>query len=162
VQEFRRAAGQFGTGITVVTTVLDGLDHAMTVNSFTAVSLEPMLVLVCAERETRFHDAVLASGRWAVSVLDVGAREAGVWLATKGRSLQGQLDRFPHTRGPLTGAAILDGSLSSFECHTQAEHDAGDHTIVIGRVVAVAVPGPDRQPLMYHRGRYRRLAEGEV
>ena len=162
VQEFRRAAGQFGTGITVVTTVLDGFDHAMTATSFTAVSLEPLLVLVCAERHTRFHDAVLGSRRWAVSVLDVGSHEAAVWLATKGRPLKGQLDRVPHSRGPLTGAAVLDGSLSVLECQTDAEHDGGDHTILLGRVLGVAVPGPDRRPLMYHRGGYRRLAAGEV
>ena len=59
--DFRAAASQFATGITVVTTVLDGVDHAMTVNSFTSVSLDPLLVLVCAERSTRFHDAVLGS-----------------------------------------------------------------------------------------------------
>lgn len=162
MQEFRRAAGQFGTGITVVTTVLEGVDHAMTVSSFTAVSLQPMLVLMCAERQTRFHDAVLASRHWAVSVLDVGSRDAGVWLATKGRPLEGQLDRVAHSRGPLTGAAVLTGSLSVLECRTQAEHDGGDHTIVVGRVLGVAVPGPDRQPLMYHRGGYRRLAAEEV
>jgi len=158
VQEFRRAAAQFATGITVVTTVLDGLDHAMTVNAFTAVSLEPQLVLVCAERSTRFHDAVLASRSWAVSVLPADAREAAVWLATKGRPLLGQLDRVPHSRGPLTGAATLDGALSVFECRTHAEFDGGDHTIVVGRVVGVSVPGPARAPLMYHRGGYRHLA----
>ena len=97
--EFRRAAGLFATGIAVVTTVVDGVDHAMTANSFTSVSLDPLLVLVCVERDTRFHDALLASGRWAVSVLDVSARDTAVWLATKGRPLEGQLDRVPHA-GP--------------------------------------------------------------
>ncbi len=157
--DFRRAASQFATGITVVTTVLDGVDHAMTVNSFTAVSLDPMLVLVCAERSTRFHDAVLAARLWAVSVLPESALASAAWLATKGRPLEGQLDRIPHRRGPLTGAAVLDGSLSVFECRTTAELDGGDHTIVVGQVLGATVEDPTAEPLMYHRGHYRRLTD---
>ncbi|HEV2239407.1 MAG TPA: flavin reductase, partial [Streptosporangiaceae bacterium] len=67
---FRRAAGEFPTGIVVVSTSLDGTGHAMTVSAFTSVSLEPVLVLFCAEKIARFHDAVLEAGFWAVSVLD--------------------------------------------------------------------------------------------
>jgi flavin reductase (DIM6/NTAB) family NADH-FMN oxidoreductase RutF len=157
--EFRHAASQFGTGITVVTTVLDGTDHAMTVNSFTAVSIDPLLVLVCAERSTRFHDAVLASRQWAVSVLPDTARDAAAWLATKGRPLEHQLDGLSHRHGPMTGAALLDGSLAVFECETYAEYDGGDHTIVVGRVVGTQVDDPRAGPLMYHRGGYRRLTD---
>jgi flavin reductase (DIM6/NTAB) family NADH-FMN oxidoreductase RutF len=155
--EFRAAASQFATGITVVTTVLHGVDHAMTVNSFTAVSLDPLLVLICAERSTRFHDAVLTSGRWAVSVLPETAQASAAWLATKGRPLEGQLDRVPHARGPLTGSALLAGSLSAFECETHAQHDGGDHTIVVGRVLGASVDDREAGPLVYHRGRYRRV-----
>ena len=153
--EFRSAASQFATGITVVTTVVDGVDHAMTVNSFTAVSLDPVLVLVCAERSTRFHDAVLTSRRWAVSVLPETGQATAAWLATKGRPLEGQLDRVPHERGPWTGAALLLGSLSTFECETYAEHDGGDHTIVVGRVLGTTVGDREAGPLVYHRGQYR-------
>jgi flavin reductase (DIM6/NTAB) family NADH-FMN oxidoreductase RutF len=143
----------------VVTTVLDGVDHAMTVNSFTAVSLDPLLVLVCADRSTRFHDAVLASRVWVVSVLPETAQAAAAWLATKGRPLHGQLDRVPHVRSAVTGAAVLDGSLSVFECETTAEYDGGDHTILLGRVVRATVEDPSGEPLMYHRGHYRRLTD---
>ena len=155
--DFRAAASQFATGITVVTTVLHGVDHAMTVNSFTAVSLRPQLVLICAERSTRFHDAVLGSRLWAVSVLPETAQASAAWLATKGRPLDGQLDRVPHARGRLTGAALLLGSLSVFECETYAEHDGGDHTIVVGRVMGTGVDDRESGALMYHRGSYRRV-----
>jgi flavin reductase len=160
-QEFRRAAGFLANGITVVTTRLGDLDHAMTANSFTTVSLDPLLVLVCAERGTRFLDAVLESGSWAVSVLDEGSRDAAVWLATKGRALEGQLDAVPHTRGAATGAALLSSALSVFECETTATHD-GDHVIVVGQVVSVGVQvGQDAQhsrgPLIYYRGGYASL-----
>ena len=67
--DFRRAAGRFASGIVVVSTSLNGVGHAMTATAFTSVSLEPLLVLFCAEKAARFHDAVLATGTWAVSVL---------------------------------------------------------------------------------------------
>jgi flavin reductase (DIM6/NTAB) family NADH-FMN oxidoreductase RutF len=160
-QEFRRAAGFLAGGITVVTTRLGEVDHAMTANSFTTVSLDPLLVLVCAERETRFLDAVLLSGRWAVSVLDATSRDAAVWFATKGRPLHGQLERVPHTRGSATGSALLSSALSVFECSTIATHDGGDHVIVVGQVLAVDVPEAGRAektgPLIYYRGRYATL-----
>ena len=108
---FRRTAGRFATGVCAVTTRAAGIDHAMTVNTFTSVSLEPLLVLVCVEVEARFHDAVLDAGVWGVSVLDASARPVAEWLATRGRPLHGQLDRVPHHRGPVTGVALLDQSV---------------------------------------------------
>src|SRR6185437_12258939 len=89
--EFRRAAGRLPTGILVVGTRLDGVDHAMTVSAFSAVSLEPVLVLFCAEKIARFHDTVLEAGFWSVSVLDETAEKTARWLATRGRPLEGQL-----------------------------------------------------------------------
>jgi flavin reductase (DIM6/NTAB) family NADH-FMN oxidoreductase RutF len=161
---FRRAAGQFPTGIVVVSTSLDGNGHAMTVSAFTSVSLEPLLVLFCAEKIARFHDAVVAAGFWAVSILDEESEKAARWLATRGRPLHGQLDTIPHHPGPHTGAPILDGALAAMECRTQAVHDGGDHSIVLGEVLGVTEPSVQGDaeagggPLLYHAGRYRRLA----
>src|SRR6187551_1696115 len=86
---FRRAVGHFATGVTVVTARVDGIDHAMTASAFTSVSLDPVLVLVCVDKEARFRDAVLESGQWGVSVLSVAGRQAADWFATKGRPLIG-------------------------------------------------------------------------
>ena len=162
---FRRAAGQFPAGIVVVSTSLDGNGHAMTVSAFTSVSLQPPLVLFCAEKIARFHDAVLEAGFWAVSVLDEESEKIARWLATRGRPLEGQLDTIAHRPGPVTGAPILDGALAAMECRTTAVHDGGDHSIVVGEVVGVAgpVPGDGEAggaggPLIHHAGRYRRLA----
>jgi flavin reductase (DIM6/NTAB) family NADH-FMN oxidoreductase RutF len=151
--EFRRAVGHFATGVTVATTRVGTFDHAMTASAFTSVSLEPVLVLVCVDKEARFRDAVLESGTWAVSILGAGGRRAADWFATKGRPLVGQLDRYPHHRG-VTGAALLDGALAWLECRTHAVHDGGDHDIVVGQVVSVAEGDRDGVPLVYHRGRY--------
>jgi flavin reductase (DIM6/NTAB) family NADH-FMN oxidoreductase RutF len=117
-----------------------------------------MLVLFCAEKVARFHDAVMAAGQWAVSILDEDAEKTARWLATRGRPLDGQLDTIAHRPGPLTGAPILDGVLAAMECRTHAVHDGGDHSIVVGEVLGITEPGGERGPLIYHAGRYRRLA----
>ncbi len=155
---FRRAMGRFVTGVTVVTTTTGGIDHAMTANAFTSVSLDPPLVLVCVEREARFHDAVEEAGVWSVSVLDSTARAVSAWLATRGRPLHGQLDRVPHHRGPLTGTALLDQSLATLECRTTALHAGGDHSIVVGEVLGAWLHEDDAGALVYYRGGYDRLA----
>lgn len=152
--EFRRVLGRFATGIAIVTTVADEVDHAMTVNAFTSVSLDPLLVLFCAEKVARFHDAVLDSGRWAVSVLGEDGQDASRWFATRGRPLLGQLDGWPHHRGERTGAAILSTAIAAVECRTRSIHDGGDHTIVVGEVLAVGRPVEDGRPLIYYAGRY--------
>ena len=135
---YRRAMGHFATGVTVVTTRVGTFDHAMTASAFTSVSLEPVLVLVCVDKEARFRDAVVESGFWAASILSTSGRRAADWFATKGRPLVGQLDRYPHHRG-VTGAALLDGSLAWLECRTRAVYDGGDHDIVLGAVLAAVV-----------------------
>ena len=154
---FRRVAGRFATGVTIVTTRLDDVDHAMTANAFTTVSLEPLLVLVCVEREARFHDAIVATGLWGVSVLEEAARTASEWFATRGRPLHGQLDRFPHHRGSAVGAPLLDASVATLECATRDVYDGGDHSIVLGEVVGLGSPRPEGRPLLYYRGSYHRL-----
>lgn len=154
---FRRAAARFGTGVCALTTTAGGVDHAMTVNAFTSVSLEPLLVLVCVEVESRFHDAVLESGVWGVSVLDAGARSVAQWLSTRGRPLHGQLARVPHHRGARTGVALLDQSVATFECRTSATYPGGDHIVLLGEVLTAEAPPDPRGALFWYRGAYHRL-----
>jgi flavin reductase (DIM6/NTAB) family NADH-FMN oxidoreductase RutF len=158
---FRLAAGRFTTGIVVVSAIADGVPHSMTVSAFASVSLDPLLVLFCAEKIARFHDAVLAAGSWAVSVLDEDSEKVSRWLATRGRPLAGQLDGIPHHPGPLTGAPILDRALSAVECRTTAVHDGGDHSIIVGEVIGVTGPRADGRPLLYYASQYRRLDDDE-
>jgi flavin reductase (DIM6/NTAB) family NADH-FMN oxidoreductase RutF len=155
---FRRAVGRFATGICVLTTVESDLDHAMTANAVTSVSLDPMLVLACVETEARFHDAVMASGTWAVTILDETARGVSEWLASRGRPLEGQLSRIPFHRGPLTGAALIDAGLAWMECRTTAVHPGGDHSIVVAEVIGIELGSPDAEPLLYFRSAYHKLA----
>jgi len=158
VDLFRRAMGRFATGVAVVTTRTRDLDHAMTASALTSVSLEPLLLLVCVEREARFHDAVVEAGIWGVSVLASRDRPAADWLATRGRPTHGQLDRVAHHHGRETGVALLDQALSTFECRTTAVHPAGDHSIVVGEVVSVSAAAHPGEALLYYRGQYVNLA----
>lgn len=152
---YRKVVGRFATGVAIVTTRAGGVDHAMTVNSFTSVSLEPLLVLICVERVARFHDAVIEAGVWGVSVLPASMEEASRHFALRGRPLNGQLARWPHHRGE-SGVALFDDAVATVECTTYAVHPGGDHSIVVGAVSALGAPG-DGAPLLYHEGRYRHL-----
>ena len=130
----------------------------MTASAFTSVSLDPVLVLVCVDKEARFRDAVLESGDvGGVGALGQPTVRAAEWFAMKGRPLIGQLDRYPHHRD-LTGAALLDARRAWLECRTHAVYDGGDHDIVVGRGASAAEGDRDGVPLVYHRGRYGRLA----
>jgi len=154
---FRRTVARFPTGICIVTTRDAGVDHAMTVSSFSSVSLEPLLVLICVEIEARFHDAVLSAGCWGVSILDGGGRATADWLATRGRPLHGQLDRAPHRRGPATGVALLETATATLECRTEGVYPGGDHSIIVGSVVSAEIAESRESALVYHRGTYKRL-----
>ena len=154
---YRKAIGRFATGVSVVTTKAGGLDHAMTVNSLTSVSLEPVLMLISVEREARFWDAVMECGEWGVSLLGADAQKTASWLSTRGRPLHGQLDRVPHHRGEVTDVALLDGALAEFECRTTSTLDAGDHTLVVGEVLSLAIGDDPGDALTYYRGAFGRL-----
>ncbi|KPM57805.1 flavin reductase [Frankia sp. R43] len=163
-QEFRRVVGRFATGVTVLTTVLDGRHLAMTANSFVSVSLDPLLVLVSIRRDARFHDPVIAAGVWGVSVLAADMSQASRDFARTGGPPRPDgrpdgrpddwLGGWPHSFGPRTGVALLDGALAVLECATTATHRAGDHTLVIGEVIGLDRPRPDARPLVFYEGAY--------
>jgi flavin reductase (DIM6/NTAB) family NADH-FMN oxidoreductase RutF len=154
--QYKAALRRFATGVTVISCVVEGQDHAMTASAFTAVSLEPPLVLVCVARNARFSAAIGASTQWGVSILGASAQSCADWLATSGRPLAGQLERVPHHRGS-TGVALLDDSLATLECVTTSRTAAGDHDVVVGRVVAAAVTDLD-DPLLHWMSAYHGIA----
>ena len=154
----RQVLGRFATGVSVVTTLSDGHDHAMTADTLTSVSLDPLLVLVCVQQESRFHDAVIDAGVFGASILAADQRPVAEWLATPGRPILGQLDRVPHARGEATGVALISGGLGSLECRVTAVHPAGDHSIVVGEVVALSLPDDAGPGLIHYRGGYSSLA----
>ncbi len=155
--QFRRATARYATGIAVVTTVADGVDHAMTANSFTSVSLDPLLALVCVERDSRFHGAVLAADAWAVSFLPEGQEATARWFATRGRPLSGQFDRVP-TRRAANGCLLLTEGLAGLELRTAQVVPAGDHDILIGAVTRVHEAVARARPLVYFGSTFHGIA----
>ncbi|NNC71765.1 MAG: flavin reductase family protein [Sphingomonadaceae bacterium] len=152
-RRFRNALGCFGTGVTIVTTLdADGAPVGLTANSFTSVSLDPELLLVCLNRQSKSLPVFEAAETFAVNVLHVEQKELAQLFA------MAAADRFRDTiwESGSTGAPIITGSLASFECSTYAEYDGGDHLIMVGRVVDVRFDD-ESDPLLYYRGAYREL-----
>jgi flavin reductase (DIM6/NTAB) family NADH-FMN oxidoreductase RutF/pimeloyl-ACP methyl ester carboxylesterase len=150
---FRDALGCFATGVTVVTAIgADGLPIGLTANSFTSVSLDPPLLLVCIANNAGSAPALREAERFAVNVLQIGQQPTSNRFAGKGE------DRFAATPWEVGefGTPVLTGSLGSFECESQDIHDGGDHFILVGRVLK-AIFEPRRDPLLYFRGKYRKL-----
>lgn len=150
---FRDALGCFATGVTVVTAICpDGTPIGLTANSFTSVSLDPPLLLVCIANSAGSAPYLKDAERFAVNVLQIGQQPTSNRFAGKGE------DRFGITPWELGefGTPVLSGSLSSFECSRDAVHDGGDHFILVGRVLK-AIFEPRRDPLLYFRGKYRKL-----
>ena len=149
----RDALGCFATGVTVVTTLdADGQPVGLTANSFTSVSLDPPLLLVCIAKSAGSLAAMEAAENFAVNVLHIGQQPTSNLFARSGE------DRFaatPWSRGH-NGAPLLSGALVNFECRRHALHEGGDHVILVGEVIRARFE-PRRDPLLYFRGKYRRL-----
>jgi flavin reductase (DIM6/NTAB) family NADH-FMN oxidoreductase RutF len=145
--------GCFATGITVVTGCTEsGTPVGLTANSFTSVSLDPPLLLVCIANSAGSAPVLREADHFGVNVLQVSQQPTSNRFAGKGE------DRFaatPWSAGE-SGVPLLDGSLVSFECRRHAIHEGGDHFILVGEVLRAQFE-PRRDPLLYFRGKYRRL-----
>jgi flavin reductase (DIM6/NTAB) family NADH-FMN oxidoreductase RutF len=152
-EDFRRACAQFATGITVVTTRdAQRQPQGFTANSFTSVSLDPPLVLVCIDKGGAMAPVFRETTRFGISVLNAGQKEISQRFARKGA------DRF----GPggwidgVEGVPLIERALATFVCRPWQTIEAGDHWILIGEVLQVASdPG---EPLLYFGSSYRELA----
>jgi flavin reductase (DIM6/NTAB) family NADH-FMN oxidoreductase RutF/pimeloyl-ACP methyl ester carboxylesterase len=149
----RDAMGCFATGVTIVTAhAAEGKPIGLTANSFTSVSLDPPLLLVCIANNAGSAEALRVAETFAVNVLQIGQQPVSNLFAGKGE------DRFAGTRWEVGeyGAPILPSSLGIFECRRHALHEAGDHFLLVGQVEKASFE-PRRDPLLYFRGKYRRL-----
>lgn len=150
--QFRQVLGHFPTGVVIVSTLAEGVPVGLSVNSFTAVSLEPPLVAFCAARRSRSWASIRAVGSFCVNVLAEDQEAVSRVFATPGA------DRFQGLGWALSpsGSPQLHGSLAWIDCTVEAVHPGGDHEICVGRVVALAVEREDR-PLVFYRGGYGRF-----
>ncbi len=158
IKGLREALGCFPTGIAVMTAASQEMSHiGITVNSFTSVSLEPPLVLWCIDRRSRRYPHFAQAPGFTVSILASGHREVSTRLARAGEHNLDGIALIPTELGP---PALAD-SLAIFECARESVQDAGDHAILIGRVLRFARQDAAGAPLVYFRGRYGALAQSE-
>lgn len=150
--DFRRVMGLFATGVTVVAAYDGGAVRAATVNAFTSVSLEPLLVLVGLHKESRTGQAIRRSEGFSVNIL----REDGLALANHfaGKPQEG----LPVAFLPFAGGPRLEGALASLGLRLEAVYPGGDHLLFLGRVEAL-YEGEPGGPLVFWRGGYRLLRE---
>ena len=162
VSAFRAAMGEFPTGVTVVTVASGhGTLHGTTVNSFSSVSLDPMLVLVCLNEKSCGLGLIERAGAFAVNVLSAGQQDVSRRFASRNRPAgPAMFDGVPFEPG-VTGCPVLAGTTASFDCRLWQSHRAGDHLIVLGEVVAL-VHRPQLEPLIFHGGTYKALAHAPM
>ncbi|MFI5998908.1 flavin reductase family protein [Streptomyces sp. NPDC051366] len=165
--EFRAAMSRLAAGVCLITAHENpltpdgpgGEDVGMTATAFMSVSLDPPLVLVSLREGSRMDDLLAEQPLWAVSVLaDHQVQVAGRFSMKNRISDRLLFADLPYVRGEVSGAPLLKGALATLECRTENRVEAGDHTLVVGRVLTSATPSPDSPPLAYFRGRYRHLA----
>jgi len=179
---FRQVAGQFATGVTVVTTSSQGIRAGLTVNAFCSVSLDPPLVLVCVDLTSNTLPCIRESGVFAINILTSEQEYLSRCFATA------TTDRYEHFcyasfHTAATGSPIIDDTLAFLDARVVAEYPGGDHVIFLGEVVAMGTEGQiafaneedkrhatilededgsetgdDSMPLAYYRGKYRHLA----
>src|ERR1700682_5108619 len=149
--------GHFASGVTVMTTTAAGRMHGMTVSAFASQSLDPLLILVSVERSTEMHKLVMASQAFAINVLGEHAEGTARFFADNAR-LKGAefVARAYHTGG--NGAPRLNEAVAYLEATVQSTLEAGDHSVIVGRVTALEVRS-DAPPLIYFRTGYPPLGE---
>jgi 3-hydroxy-9,10-secoandrosta-1,3,5(10)-triene-9,17-dione monooxygenase reductase component len=150
--EMRYVLGHFATGVTVVTAQAGGEPVGMAANSFTSVSLEPPLILFCAGVESETWPRIREAERFCVNVLGHRQRELAVSFARKGSDRYEGVELVECDDGPPQ----LAGAIAHIECRISAEYPGGDHTIVVGEVLELAVAEADaaalEEPLIFYRG----------
>jgi flavin reductase (DIM6/NTAB) family NADH-FMN oxidoreductase RutF len=152
---FRQVLGHFATGVTVITAAPDGDPVGLAVGSFCSVSLDPPLVLFCPDKTSTSWPTIERAGAFCVNILAEDQEDVCRVFASKGT------DKFRGIgwKAASTGSPVISDVLAWVDCHIDQVHDAGDHHIVVGRVVELSVEREGR-PLLFFRGGYGRFEPG--
>lgn len=154
---FRNVLSQFATGVTVVTAESGPSQvHGMTANSFTSVSLEPPLILVCVDHRARMLSCVMKTRRFGVSILKESQRELSLYFARPEQTEEENERLGVHYSWTDGCVPLLSGTMARFACQLSAAHAAGDHRIIVGEVEFAEVePG---KPLVFYNSQYGRIS----
>ncbi|SDI99027.1 flavin reductase family protein [Alteribacillus bidgolensis] len=147
---FRIAMGKFATGVTVITTEVDGEVHGMTANAFMSVSLDPKLVLISVGDKARMHDLIKRADKFAVNILSEEQKEMSMIFA-------GQIKEERNVAfEDFEGTPIIKDSIVNLACNVYDAHEAGDHTLFVGEVLNLNVQ--DGEPLAFFEGKYKEIS----
>ncbi|MDE2572093.1 MAG: flavin reductase [bacterium] len=152
-RRLRDVAAAFATGVTIITTSDDSEHHGCAANAVTSLSLDPPLMLLCLDHAAKTHAKAIAARKFAINILRAGEESERICrlFAGKGeRKFEGLA-----WRPGATGVPILEAAFAWVECRLERTYEGGDHTIFIGRVVSA--DALDDEPLIFYRGRFRRL-----
>lgn len=153
--DFKGALGSWASGVTVVTTRLNKTVYGLTASSFSSVSMDPFLVMVVIADSNRMSQMIRESGKLGISILSEGQGELSAEFSKSGREPVKSYDSFP-TMEMATGCPLIEGSIATLDCELHEAIQAGTHTIMLARVVAVSSDAT-KKPLMYFRRGYRKL-----
>ncbi len=154
--DLRRVFGTFATGVTVVTCRVDRRTHGITINSFSSLSLDPPLVLICVDRRTIAFTMIPEAGVFAINILNENQRQICEFFAKRlAIDPDDEFATIPHRLG-ASGAPLVDRALATIQCRLVSRYPGGDHEIFVGEVTDAAILSDD-SPLMFHRGGYPRL-----
>jgi flavin reductase (DIM6/NTAB) family NADH-FMN oxidoreductase RutF len=156
-ESLRDALARLPAGVVLVSTRSGGGFRGLTVTSFTAVSLEPPLVLVCLDRLAATRDAVLEHGAFTASLLSRGQQFFADRFSGQAPAADPTWREVPHRLGE-NGLPIVAGAVAWIECRVRSKHDGGDHDIVVGAVTAVGNGGGE--PLVHWERGYWSLGKG--
>ncbi|RPK03087.1 flavin reductase family protein [Priestia endophytica] len=146
---FRNAMGTFATGITVITTEINGDVSGMTANAFMSVSLEPKLIVVSIDKKSRLLEKIHKSKKYGISILSEAQQEYSMIFAGQIKEKREvEFDR-------IGGIPVLKEALLTLSCNVVAEHEAGDHILFIGEVTDLNIN--KGEPLVFYNGKYRNL-----
>jgi flavin reductase (DIM6/NTAB) family NADH-FMN oxidoreductase RutF len=152
--EYKSLMRSWATGVTIITTVGPDGPHGMTANSFTGVSLDPPLILICVSHQTRTHEHLKENDAFGVHLLHAGQEELSKRCAGLSGEEGNRITDLPHSIGP-SGVPLLDDCLTALVCRVRAAYDGGDHTIFLAEVHSARTGSG--APLLYFNRAYHAL-----
>lgn len=155
-KEFKSVLGKFTTGITIISTAINGELYGFTANSFTAVSLDPALILFCIKEDSNFLIPLYETNRFVVNILTSNQKE----LSTRfSNSMISHNERFHlvELKKHQNSLPRLENCIAWLECNIKKNIKAGDHRIIIGKVVDIEMGDASKSPLLYYESDYAEI-----